>query len=346
MAKHFVKKQQLHYLHNRYGYWWAIFILAVLFALLLSACGEKKPKVYRVGILNGFRPFSEIVDGFKIKMTELGYVEGQNIIYNLYEVDVGSAEEQRVLEQFVVDEVDLIFAFPTGSAIAAKAITQGTKIPVVFAMTFIEGTNVIETVRQPGGNITGVRAPGPEEIVKRFELLHELAPQAKRVYVTYDENYPANQSAIKALRPAASSLDITLVEVLVTSAADIQSDLQARAASDDIGLDAILIMPDFPSQSPTGWPLISKFAAEHKVPIGGGAAFEAEAGAVFSYVSDYIEIGKLAAVSADKILRGTPAGTIPVATPVQSLRLNYKQAQELGLTVPRSLLSLATEIIR
>ena len=325
---------------------WEILVGVVVAMLLLSGCSAPAPRTYRVGILNGATVFSEIVDGFKAKMTELGYVEGENIIYDVRQSNDDPAEEQQILEQFVADEVDLIFVFPTGSTIAAKAATQGTDIPVVFAMTFIEGTNVIETVRQPGGNITGVRAPGPEEIVKRFELLHELAPQAKRVYVTYDENYPANQSAIKALRPAASSLDITLVEVLVTSAADIQSDLQARAASDDIGLDAILIMPDFPSQSPTGWPLISKFAAEHKVPIGGGAAFEAEAGAVFSYVSDYIEIGKLAAVSADKILRGTPAGTIPVATPVQSLRLNYKQAQELGLTVPRSLLSLATEIIR
>jgi putative ABC transport system substrate-binding protein len=191
-----------------------------------------------------------------------------------------------------------------------------------------------------------VRASGPKEVVKRFELLHELVPEAKRVYVAYDENYPANQSAIKALRPVASILDITLVEALVTSAADNQADLRSRTASADIGMDAILIMPDYPSQSPAGWSLISKFAAEHKVPIGGGAAFEAEAGAVFSYVSDYIEIGKLAAGWADKILRGIPAGNIPVATPVQSLRINYKKALKLGLTVPESLLIMATEIIR
>lgn len=155
MATQFVKKKQLHYMHNRYGYWWAISIMAVMLSLLLSGCGEKKPKVYRVGILNGFTTFSGIADGFKTKMTELGYVEGQNIIYNLHEVDGGSAEEQRVLEKFVVDAVDLIFAFPTGSAIAAKAASQGATIPVVFAMANLEGTNLIENLRQPGGNITG-----------------------------------------------------------------------------------------------------------------------------------------------------------------------------------------------
>jgi putative ABC transport system substrate-binding protein len=322
-------------------------ILIVIGSLFFSACEfQSTPQVYRVGILNGATIFSEIADGFKAKMTELGYVEGENIIYDVRQSNGDRAEEQQILKQFVADEVDLIFVFPTGSAVAARAATQGTDIPVVFAMTFIEGTNVIENVRQPGGNMTGVRAPGPEEIVKRLEILHELVPQAKRVYVTYEENYPANQSAIKALRPVAASLDITLVEAPVISAADIQADLQARAASDDIGLDAILIMPDPLSHSPAGWPLISEFATEHKVPIGGGAAFVAEAGAVFSYVSDYVETGKLAAISADKILKGTPAGTIPVATPVQSFRINYKQAQELGLTVPRTMLNLATEIIR
>ena len=68
-------------------------------------------------------------------------------------------------------------------------------------------------------------------------------------------------------------------------------------------------------------------------------------GAVFSYVPDYIESGKLAAISADKILHGAPAGDIPVATSAMSLRINYNQAQKLGLTVPKSLLSMATEII-
>ena len=332
---------------NKQITWLVIAISIVIGILFLKACDRKStPQVYRIGILNGATIFSGIAEGFKAKMTELGYIEGENIIYDMREVNGDAAAEQEVLRMFVTDEIDLIFAYPTGSAMAAKGATQGADIPVVFAMTFIEGTDIIENIRQPGGNITGVRQPGPEEIIKRFELLYELVPQTKRIFVTYDENYPANQSAIKALRPVASSLGITLVESLVTSSEEIQADLQMRSASDDIGLDAILIMPDPLSHSSTSWPLISKFAKKHNLPIGGGASFTAEAGAVFSYVSNYVDIGKLAAISADKILRGTPAGTIPVATPVQSFRFNYKQAQELGLTVPESLLSLATEIIR
>jgi putative ABC transport system substrate-binding protein len=345
MAKQFVNKQPFNHMRSQYGYRWAIFIVAMLSTLLLIGCGEKKPRKYRVGILNGFKPFSEIADGFKVKMTELGYLEGQHIIYDQQRVEVGSAEEKRILEKFVTDEVDLIFAFPTGSAIAAKAASQGTNIPVVFAMANLEGINLIENLRQPGLNITGVRTPGPEIVLKRLEFLLEVMPQAKRIYTTYNKNYPANQPTLEVLRPVASSLGVTLVEAPVTSVGGIKADLEARTASDDIGLDAILILSDDLSQSPAGWPLISQFAQKHKVPVSGGITVMIRTGAVISYVPDYIETGKLAAISADKILRGTAAGTIPVTTAVMALRINYKQAQELGLSVPKSLLSLATEII-
>lgn len=331
---------------SRPGRWLVLLMGSLLITLLVSGCQAEPPKVYRVGILNGFPPFAEIADGFKAKMSELGYVEGQNVVYDVQTPNFDPAEEERILKQFVTDDVDLIFTFATEAAIATKVATQGTEIPVVFAFGVLEGNDLIESVRQPGGNITGVRFPGPELSVKRLELLHQIAPQAKRVAVIYNANYPANPSQLEALRPAAASWGLSLVEVPVKSVADIEADLQARSASDDIGLDAILIITDDLSQSPDGWPLISKFAAEHKIPIAGSAAFEADSGAVFSYIPDSVATGQLAASLADKIFKGTPAGDIPVVTPESRLRINYKLAQELGLTVPEGLLSQAAEIIR
>jgi putative ABC transport system substrate-binding protein len=321
-------------------------ILIVAGSLFLSGCGTEQPRVYQVGILSGIPPFAPIADGFKAEMTELGYVEGENIVYDVQETNADPDEQRRVLEQFVADEVDLIFAFATEAAIDAKAATEGTDIPVVFAMANLEGIDLVENMRQPGGNITGVRYPGPDLAIKRFEFLMEIAPQTERLYVAYRGAYPANHSALEVLRPVAEAAGVTLVEVPLTSAADLEADLQARAAADDIGIDAILIMPDDITQSPPGWPMLSEFAAEHKIPIGGSASFEADTGAVFSYINENVETGRLAAPLADKIFNGTPAGDIPVVTPESELRLNYKLAQELGLTVPESLVSLAVEVIR
>ena len=335
-----------HNFQSSKGIWLVTLVLIVVGNLLVSGCGAEQPKVYRVGILNGFSPFGDIAEGFKAKMTDLGYVEGKNIVYDVQVSNFDPAEEERIVKQFVTDDVDLIFTFATEAAISAKAGTAGTDVPVVFAFAVLEGNQLIENVRQPGGNITGVRFPGPDLSVRRFEILHELAPQAKRVGIIYNANYPANKSQLEALHPAASTVGITLVEIPVNSVADIEADLQARAAATDIGLDAILIITDDLSQTPDGWPLISQFAAEHHLPIAGSAAFEADTGAILSYIPDSFETGGLAAPLADKILKGTPVGSIPVITPESRLRLNYTLAQELGLNVDEGLLSQAVEIIR
>ncbi len=331
---------------NRHRKTQTLLVWLAIASILLSGCAKaQKPRVYRVGILNGFPPFSELADGFKAGLADLGYIEGQNITYDIETSNFDPVEEKRILDQFVADKVDLIYAYATESAIAAKGATKGTDIPVVFAFAVLEENDLVQSIRKPGGNVTGVRFPGPELSAKRLEFLHLLAPEVKRVGIIYNKNYPANKSQLSQLSPAASAMGLTLVEIPVASVADIQADLKTRAALENIGIDGILIITDDLSQSPDGWPLISQFAAEHKIPIAGSAAFEADTGAVLSYIPNYRKTGMLAAPYADKIFKGTPAGSIPVLTPDSSLRINYKVAQGLGLSVPKGVLKQADEII-
>ena len=318
----------------------------IMACVFTSGCGEKKEKAYRVGIISGAGAFIKIADGFKAKMTELGYIEGRNIVYDLHELDADPEGEKRVARKFVEDKVDLIFAFPTEPSFAAKAAAQGTKIPVVFALAGLEGNNLVESISKPGGNITGVRFPGPESIVKRLDILHELVPKANRIYIIYDHNYPNANIAIEQLRPASRDMGLTLVEDPVNNLEELRASLQERAALDDIGIDAIMIMPEILSQTSEGFGEILKFANEHKAPIAGATAYTADLGAMFSYGPDTFELGMLAAIQADKIFKGTPAGTIMVVTPTIYLRLNYKVIKELGLDVSEGLLSMTKEIIR
>ncbi|MCX7855721.1 MAG: hypothetical protein N2556_07070, partial [Anaerolineae bacterium] len=165
-------------------YGWGAFLLALVFSITIAGC-RPSPRVYRVGILSGLAFVAPAADGFKSKMTELGYVEGQNILYNVRSADVDIPAYQRILQQFVDEKVDLIFAFPTEAAMEAKAITQGTNIPVVFCFAVVEDTNLVNSIREPGANITGVRYPGPEVMLKRFELMRRIAPQARRILLPY-----------------------------------------------------------------------------------------------------------------------------------------------------------------
>ncbi len=325
---------------------WALLVGIVLVALLLGGCGTQEPKVYRVGIISGTDAFLDIASGFRAKMAELGYVEGENIVYDMRQLNADPIGELQAAQQFVQDQVDLIFVYPTEPSVAAQVATQGTNIPVVFAYAGIEGSFLVASVREPGKNITGVRFPGPEQISKRLEILLQIMPGVKRVWIGYDENYPSTAPALAALRPLASSKGITLVEVRAITIDDLAADLAARAGSADLGLDAMMLMPDDFNHSPDGWGLISRFAAEQRVPLAGSFLYTVEQWAVFGNASDLYKVGELAAPIADKILRGTPAGTIPVATPEQDLWINYKVAQELGLTVPEGLLRMAAEIIR
>jgi len=181
----FIAKAQLPY----------VFIMLCVF---VCVCGEKTQngKVYKVGIMSGGEAFANIADGFKVKMQELGYKEGENIIYSQAQTEMEAADFHQVAEEFTKEKVDLIFSFPSEPSFAAKDATQNTNIPVVFALAGIEGNNLIDSVPRPGRNITGVRFPAPESTVRRLEMLCELVPHAKRILLTYDPDYPTAASAL------------------------------------------------------------------------------------------------------------------------------------------------------
>ena len=327
---------------------WTLLTWVVIIAMLLSGCGSaQEEKVYHVGVF-GFIGFTQITDGFKSKMTELGYVEGENITYDvqLWNAAVDSLDDgTKTIEKFVLDGVDLIVSFPTEQTVLAKAATEGTDVPVVFVFAGLEGNDLVESVREPGGNITGVRYTGPETTGKRLELLTQMVPDVKRIGLFYQVGYPTTEPALAVLRPLATKLGVSLVEIPVTTLEEMQADLDTRAQLDDIGVDTFLQMADGVTHSPEGSALVMDFAKEHNLPYGGGHYTQAEQGAIFTYSPYDFEMGELAAPIADKIFKGTPAGTIPLSSPENHLIINFNVAQGLGLTVPKALLNQAETII-
>jgi len=318
-----------------------------VFSLLLSGCGgAQKPKVYRVGVLSGLDFVADITDGLKVKMTELGYVEGKNIVYDVQKTNFDMAAYKSILQKFVADKVDVIFVFPTEASQEAKAATQGTNIPVVFAFAQVEGMGLVNSVREPGGNITGVRYPGPDLAVKRFEVMHELVPQAKRMLVPYQKGYPIVASQLELVRPAAAAAGVTLVEAPADNAAELETILQAQAKSADASPDAILLLAEPLAVTPDAFAVMGKFAAEHKLPIGGALMSAGGYASVYGVNVQNVAVGKQAAPLIDKIFKGTSAGAIPVVSAENYFQINYTAAQDLGIKVSEGLLGQANEVIR
>lgn len=303
-------------------------------------------KVYRVGVLSGLEYLADTTDGFKTKMTELGYIEGRNIVYDVQKTDFDMAAYKRILKKFVDDKVDLIFVFPTEASQEAKEATKNTNIPVVFTNAFTEDTGLVSSVREPGGNITGVRWVGPDLALQRFEIMQEIAPYAKRIWIPYQKGYPIVKSQLEALRPAFISSGITMIEVPADNAADLDAQLQKQAKLFNKATDAILLLAEPLGVTPDAFAVMGRFADTHKIPVGGALMSAGGYESVFGLTPQSIPQGKQAAFLADKILQGTPVGTIPIVSAEPYFQLNYKAIQKLGLTVSEGLLNRADEIIR
>ena len=67
---------------------------------------------------------------------------------------------------------------------------------------------------------------------------------------------------------------------------------------------------------------------------------------LFGINPDNVEMGMQSAVIADKIMRGTPAGSIPVSSAEPRLTINYRAAKKLGVNVSEGLLAKADLIVR
>jgi len=341
-----MKPRNFHSLQSLFSV--GLVLVVVLSMIPLSGCSRPSAKMHRVGILAGLPYADRAVDGFRDRMTELGYIEGQNITYDLQRTSgVDIPAYQPILQRFVADKVDLIFVFPTEASLEAKAATKDTGIPVVFSVAHTEGVGLVDSIREPGGNITGVRFPGPESTLKRMEIMMQIAPHAKRWLVPYLRDYPIVPPQLERLRPAAASAGITLIEAPAQDVQELEAILQAHEFADgSTDIDALLLIAEPLILAPQAFLAAARFAERHRIPMGGAYMEVQNYRSLFGVTIDFYKSGQQAAFLADKILRGTPAGTLPVLTADLYIQINYQVARELGLEVPAQLLGEADEVIR
>src|SRR5512142_2603665 len=93
------------------GIVWRVVTWMLITTLLVSGCTGKKK--YKVGVLVGIGFTTPVAEGFKEGMQELGYVEGENITYDVQTVEFDIPTYQKVIKKFIADKVDLILVTPT-----------------------------------------------------------------------------------------------------------------------------------------------------------------------------------------------------------------------------------------
>ena len=126
----------------------------------------------RVGILMpGPATYSAItLDPFYRGLKELGYIVGQNLAVELRNGDWKPDRFSALAAELVALKVDILVAWSTPTARAAKQATNS--IPIVAGvMADPVADELVTSLARPGGNVTGTTFLGPELVAKRLQLL-------------------------------------------------------------------------------------------------------------------------------------------------------------------------------
>ena len=313
---------------------------AVLLAAPRASEAQSPAKVYRIGFMIGSSASTaaHLLDAFRQGMRESGWVEGKN-----FELEIRAAEGKLDRMPAIVAEllrlrVDLIIAGTTVAARAAKSATSTIPILIVVAADAV-GSGLIDSLAQPGGNITGLTQMTVETLAKQLGILKEAMPKAVRVSVL--RNGP-NLRSVKELEDAARLLRIQLQVLTVGSPEGIEDVFPTMSRGRS---DAFLVVAD---------PLfflhrtrLADLAVKARLPGMFPVEEYVEAGGLMAYGPSFRYAYRRAAVYVDKILKGAKPADLPVEQPTKfDLVINLKTAKALGLTIPPSLLGLADQVIQ
>ncbi|HEU5297828.1 MAG TPA: ABC transporter substrate-binding protein [Burkholderiaceae bacterium] len=313
----------------------------VLLTLPLAVRAQPAGRVARLGFV--FRNAAAqtlplLLDAFRQGLAERGWVEGANAAFD---VRYGGSDDQVTLAvaDLIAAKVDIVVATSSAVTWAAKMATR--TIPIVMtASSDAVGEGLVASLARPGGNVTGMTfLVGPEIASKQLQLLKELVPSASRVAVLANPTNRSHRAYVIDLKAHASG--VLLQEMEVSKADQLEPAFAAMAGA---RADALLVLTDsmFLGQRQR----IVELATQRRLPALYSQREYVDAGGLASYGPSLMEMSRRAATHADKILRGTKPGDIPVEQPTKfELVVNLKSAQAIGLSPPKSLRLRADQLI-
>jgi putative tryptophan/tyrosine transport system substrate-binding protein len=280
-----------------------------------------------------------LVAAFRGGLKETGFVEGQNVAFELRSAEDHTDRLQGLVAELVRLPVAAIVC-DTNAASAAKIVT--TTVPIVF-VTAADPIQVglVTSLRRPGGNLTGVSFLASALGSKKLELLRELVPMAKTIAVLDDTTYSLNEPERREIEATARSVGQHLIVLKIGNDRDLDT---ASATLAQQRPDALLFSAGsfFLSRRDQ----IVALAARLAVPAVYWLPELVAAGGLMSYGASITDAYRQVGIYVGKILNGAKPGDLPVqqSTKVE-LAINLKTAKALRITIPQSLLARADEVI-
>lgn len=316
-----------------------IVLLAAAAVPGLRAQGNPPRRVAWVSI-DSPNPSNQSLVVWRQGMRELGWIEGQNLVVDIWWAEASADKLKAMVPQIVARQPEVIVAH-TGPAVRPFIDAQ-VALPIVFAFSADPvQAKVVNSWARPGVNRTGVSYFSLELVPKRMQLLKEMLPRAKRLAVVGWPPHAGELLELDAARQAAQAQGLTLEYWGAHSAAEVDA---ALAAIDGWKPDAVLIFAGVVASSHA-----DRFAAwslRRRVPTVSAWAAFAEAGNLMTYGPVIGEAQAKLAVFVDRILKGAKASEMAVELPARiEMVLNLKTARAIGVELPKAVLQRADRVI-
>ena len=328
--------------------------LAVVLALSvgLIGCGDGDGDgvdVYKIGISQlGIHPALDAArEGFKDALTEAVEAEGATVTYDEQEAAFEASMAATIAESFVAEDVDLICAIATPSVQAAALAVDGTDIPVIFnAITNPVVAGVVDSWDVPGGQVTGASDIAP--VHPQLELIIDILEANNLTFETLGVMYnPGEDNSVYQVEVQLTEaidllgLDISVEESPAHSTVEVSAAVQALVGK----VDAIWVPTD--NTVVAAFEAIVAVAEEYDIPLFASDVSTIERGAIGCWGLDYYDNGYVSGqMAAEILLEGADPAVMPVqTTPAEELWVNPGAAERMGVTIPQSIIDMATEVV-
>jgi putative ABC transport system substrate-binding protein len=237
--------------------------------------------------------------------------------------------------------VDVILTAGTESTDAARRATE--TIPIVMAAVGDPiAAGFIASLARPGGNVTGASLLATELTAKRLQLLKDTLPGLTRLAVFWSAANASVMQKLKQVQVAAPLFGIQLHTFELRTPDDLEKGFESAV---QFGAQAIMTTED--AIQITYRTRVVELGKRHRMPVASEFGEFAQAGALMSFGPSILDQFRYAAGYVDKILKGAKPGDLPVEQATRfELVVNLTTAKALGLTIPRSVLIRADEVIR
>jgi putative ABC transport system substrate-binding protein len=268
-------------------------------------------------------------------------VEGKSIVVEHRFADNHLDRLSEIAFELVQQKADVIVTLGTLAPLAAKHATTTIPIVMVSAGDPIR-SGIITSLSRPGGNITGTSLNAPEVAAKRLQLLKEAVPSMFTVAVLWNAENPYSSVVFAETKIAAQSVGMRVLSAGVRETGDVAHSLDMIQRD---GADGLIVVED-PLTASGEHQRIVKFAERMRLPSIFGFSALVASGGLFSYGANLDALWRRGAWYVDRILKGANPGDLPVELPTRyEFVINLKTARAIGLTVPRSLLLRADDVI-